>query len=254
MTRPELSLQGKTALITGATGGIGAKVAWVFASVGASVFLNGTSEEKLLELSELLRKEGVNTGYRAVDIRLPGAPEGLVKQMIGQMGKIDILVNAAGINRPQRSVDVTERNWNDVMDINLKATFFTSQAAAREMMTMGGGKIINISSEAGSVALPLRAAYCSSKGGVDQLTRTLALEWAPQQILVNAVAPTFVRTPFTEGMFKDESFLQYVLNHIPLGRLAEPEEVAYAALFLASDLANMITGHILAVDGGWTIS
>ena len=121
------------------------------------------------------------------------------------------------------------------------------------MIKRGGGKIINLSSQAGLIALPLRAAYCSSKGGVNQLTRTLAMEWAKHNILVNAVAPTFVLTPLTEGMLKDEDFKRYVLGNIPLGRMATPEEVAYAALFLASDLANMITGHILNVDGGWTI-
>jgi NAD(P)-dependent dehydrogenase (short-subunit alcohol dehydrogenase family) len=128
-----------------------------------------------------------------------------------------------------------------------------TQAAGKEMIKRGGGKIINISSQAGSVALPLRAAYCSSKGGVDQLTRTLALEWAKHKVLVNAVAPTFVETAFTAQMFQDEKFRKYVFESIPLGRMATPEEVACAALFLASNLANMITGHILAVDGGWTI-
>ena len=121
------------------------------------------------------------------------------------------------------------------------------------MITRGGGKIVNISSQAGLVALPLRAAYCSSKGALNQLTRTLALEWAPHKINVNAVAPTFVLTPFTEGMFQDADFKQYVLDSIPLGRMATADEVAWASLFLASDLANMITGHILTVDGGWTV-
>jgi NAD(P)-dependent dehydrogenase (short-subunit alcohol dehydrogenase family) len=148
---------------------------------------------------------------------------------------------------------VTEENWDAVLDTNLKAAFFLSQAAGKEMIKKNSGKIIHISSQAGLIGLPLRAAYCSSKGGINQLTRTLALEWAQNNILVNAVAPTFVLTPFTKGMFEDKDFLQYVLDSIPLGRMAEPEEVAYAALFLASDLANMITGHILTVDGGWTI-
>ena len=121
------------------------------------------------------------------------------------------------------------------------------------MIKSGGGKIINISSQAGIAALPLRAAYCSSKGGVNQLTRQLAYDWAKYNINVNAVAPTFVRTPLTESMLDDEAFKNYVLGSIPLGRMAEPEDVAYAVLFLASDLANMITGHILTIDGGWTI-
>lgn len=253
MKKPEFSLVGKVALITGASGGIGKAIASAFGVAGARVFLSGTSEEKLERVLAEMKAEGVEAVHKAVDITRSGAPQELVETVADTMGSIDILVNSAGINRPQNSVDVTEENWDAVLDINLKATFFTSQAAARFMIKQGGGKIINISSQAGIVALPLRAAYCSSKGGVNQLTRTLAVEWAKHNVLVNAVAPTFVVTPFTRGMFENKEFLSYVLDSIPLGRMAEPEEVAYAALFLASDLANMITGHILTVDGGWTI-
>jgi 2-deoxy-D-gluconate 3-dehydrogenase len=148
---------------------------------------------------------------------------------------------------------VTEKNWDDIMNINLKAMVFISQAAGKHMISKGGRKIINISSQAGLVALPLRAAYCSSKGGVNQLALTLALDWAKYNILVNAIAPSFVETALTAKMFEDPSFKQYVLDSIPLGRMAKAEEIAHAALFLASDLANMITGHVLSVDGGWTI-
>jgi len=131
--------------------------------------------------------------------------------------------------------------------------FFLCYAAGREMIKRKRGKIVNISSQAGMVALPLRAAYCSSKGGVNQLTRALAYEWAKYNINVNAVAPTFVRTPFTRNMFADKHFERFVMDSIPLGRMAQQEDVAYAALFLASDFASMITGHILSVDSGWTI-
>lgn len=253
MKAPELSLRNKVALVTGAAGGIGSAISRAFGAAGARVFLNGTKGEKLKDLAAPLQEAGVETAYKAIDITVSGAADELVAAVVQTMGSIDILVNSAGINRPQKSVDVTEENWDAVLDINLKATFFMSRAAGREMIERGGGKIINISSQSGQVALPLRAAYCASKGGVDQLTRTLALEWAPHNVLVNAVAPTFVLTPFTKGMFENKDFLKYVMDSIPLGRLAEPEEVAYATLFLASDLANMITGHILTVDGGWTI-
>jgi NAD(P)-dependent dehydrogenase (short-subunit alcohol dehydrogenase family) len=251
--KPELSLHNKVALITGAAGGIGKAIALAFGAAGARVFVSGTSIEKLQSLSATLKSEGVETAYKAADIRIVGSCTELVDSVVRTMGTIDILVNSAGINRPQKSVDVTEENWNAVLDTNLKAAFFLSQAAGKEMIKKNGGKIIHISSQAGLIGLPLRAAYCSSKGGMNQLTRTLALEWAQHNILVNAVAPTFVLTPFTKGMFEDESFLRYVVDSIPLGRMAEPEEVAYAALFLASDLSNMITGHVLTVDGGWTI-
>ncbi|MBI4963144.1 MAG: SDR family oxidoreductase [Desulfomonile tiedjei] len=248
-----MSLDNKVALITGAAGGIGKAISLAFGAAGARVFLSGTNEEKLKDLSAELRAEGVEAAYKAVDVRAVGGCRELVDAAVQTMGSLDILVNSAGINRPQKSEDVTEENWDAILDINLKATFFLCQAAAKEMMKKGGGKIVNISSQAGLIALPLRAAYCSSKGGVNQLTRTLAVEWAKDNILVNAVAPTFVVTPLTKGMFENKAFLDYVLGSIPLGRMAEPEEIAYATLFLASDLANMITGHILTVDGGWTV-
>ncbi len=254
MKGKEISLNGKVALITGAAGGLGGAIAWAYGAAGAKVFLHDLFEDKLKDITTAMAKEGIEPGFRAVDITAPGAPQKLVDAALAAMGRIDILVNSAGINRPEKSEDVSEKNWDDVMNINLRAMFFVSQAAGKHMIARGGGgKIINLSSQAGSVALPLRAAYCSSKGAVNQLTRTLALEWAKHRIVVNAIAPTFVETPFTAKMFEDADFKKYVLASIPLGRMVTAEEIANAALFLASDLSDMMTGHILAVDGGWTI-
>ena len=253
MKRPELSLENRSALITGASGGIGGAIAKTFAAAGAKLFLQGTSQEKLKPLLDELKAEGFACRAKAIVLSTPRDARELVDAAVGDMGRIDVLVNSAGINRPQKSEEVTEANWDDVLNINLKMLFFVTQAAGKEMIKQGGGKIVHISSQAGMVALPLRAAYCSSKGGVNQITRTLALEWAQHNINVNAVAPTFVGTPFTERMFQDEDFKKYVIDSIPLGRMATNDEVAHATLFLASDLASMTTGHILTVDGGWTI-
>ena len=250
MKKPELSLEGRVALVTGAAGGIGEAVVRNFSAAGVKVFLNAVNEEKLIRLSRSIGQEGIESEYLALDLTLEGAPEKLIVLVIRFMGGIDILVNCASIKRPQKAEEVSQKNWDDIMNINLRAVFFLSQAAGREMIKQGGGKIINISSQAGIVALPLRAAYCSSKGGVNLLTQNLAPEWAKHNINVNAVAPTFVRTPFTKGMFEDEDFKKYVIDNIPMGRMATPEEVAYAALFLASNLSNMITGHILMENGG----
>ena len=253
MKKPEFSLKGKTALVTGAGGGIGSAIAELFGSAGAELFLTATKEHKLKALSDKLSGQGVTNNYLAIDIRKSGAPEELMESVLHASGRIDILVNSAGINRPQKPEDVTEKNWDDVMDINVRSLFFISQAAGKEMIKQKSGKIINISSQAGIVALPLRSAYCSSKGAVNQLTRTMAYEWAPHNVTVNAVAPTFVETPFVREMFKDPDFKKYVLDSIPMGRMATVEETAYAALYLACDFANIITGHVLVVDGGWTI-
>lgn len=253
MKKPEYSLDNKVALITGAAGGIGEAIVELFAAAGARLFLNATKAEKLETLSDRLKPMNVECSHKALDITRPGAPRELVDAVVKEMGTIDVLVNCAGINRPEKSEDVSEKNWDDVFNINVRALFLVSQAAGRIMLKKRQGKIINMSSQSGSVALPLRAAYCASKGAVDQITRVLAYEWAPYNVQVNAVAPTFVETPFTRGMLANDDFKTFVIDSIPAGRMATPEEVAYATLFLATDSANIITGHILLVDGGWTI-
>ena len=253
MSRPEYNFEGKVALITGASGGIGSAVAELLGSAGARVFLAGTREDKLEQLTGQLRKRSIECAHLALDITAPGAPARLVEAAAKQWSRLDILVNAAGINRPQKAEEFSEENWDAVFNINLRALFLVSQAAGRKMIDQGYGRIVNISSQTGTVAIPLRAAYCSSKAAVDALTRSLALEWAPYNVTINAVAPTFVETPFVTEMFADADFKKYVLDSIPLGRLASAEEVAHAVIYLSSDYAAIVTGHVLLVDGGWTI-
>ena len=156
------------------------------------------------------------------------------------------------MNIPREALDVDEADWDAVMDVNLKGLFFMSQRAGRRMVNAGGGKIVNIASQNGVIGYYRRAAYCSSKAGVVNLTRVLALEWAPHGITVNAVGPTFILTPLTQSTFDDPALREDLLKRIPLGRVGRPEDVVGAVVFLASPAADLITGHTLLVDGGWT--
>lgn len=253
MSTTGFDFKGKRALICGASGGIGQACARSMAEAGARLFISGTQEAKLAPLNAELTALGSQCAHLALNLTEEGEPERLVAAAEAEMGGLDILVNAMGINRPQPALEVTGENWDAVMNINLRSLFFACQAAGRRMVAQGYGRIINISSQTGTVAIPLRAAYCASKAGVDLLTKELALEWAPNGVTVNAVAPTFVETPFVVEMFKDPAFKKYVLDSIPVGRMATPEEIAHSVLYLASDKAAIVTGHVLLVDGGWTI-
>jgi 2-deoxy-D-gluconate 3-dehydrogenase len=176
-----------------------------------------------------------------------------VDRALAELGRIDVLVNNAGLNVPRLAVDVTEEDWDRVLDVDLKGVFFTTQAVAKKsMIPRGGGKIVNIASIMGVVGYSYRAAYCSAKAGLVNLTRVLAFEWARHGITANAVAPTFVETPLTRPMFEDAAFKEDVLRRIPLGRLGTPEDIAGAVVYLASPAADLVTGHTLLVDGGWT--
>jgi 2-deoxy-D-gluconate 3-dehydrogenase len=164
-----------------------------------------------------------------------------------------LLVNNAGINVPRLALDVAEEDWDRVIDVNLKGAFFMAQAVAKAaLLPQGSGKVINIASQNGVVGMHHRAAYCSSKAGLVNLTRVLALEWAQYRINVNAVGPTFIDTLLTRPMFADPAFRDEVLRNIPLGRIGRPEDVVGAVVFLASPASDMVTGHTLLVDGGWT--
>lgn len=249
-----MSLSGKIALVTGAGSGIGKISAIQLAQIGAELVLLGRNEKKLAETSSQISKSAGKCKWYSVDVTKTKEISNSVQTIRKECGEIDVLVNSAGVNIPQKAEDVTIESWNTIMDTNLKGLFFCCQAVGRQsMIPRKQGVIVNISSQAGKVALPLRAAYCSSKGAVNQLTRVLAFEWAKYGVRVNAVAPTFVETPFTKEMLIDQEFKNYVMNKIPLKRLATPLEVANAVCFLATDQSSMITGAILPVDGGWTI-
>ena len=254
MVLPSMRLDGKVALVTGAGSGIGQAIALAVAEAGADC-VPTELPDKLADLEpvcEAIRQIGRRA--EPLPLRLPDQDsiDSLVAGALEKMGRIDILVNNAGVNIPRDALELTEADWDGVHNPNLKGMFFLSQRVAGEWMRDHGGKIVNMASQMGVVGYYKRAAYCSSKAGVVNLTRVLAIEWAKHKINVNAVGPTFILTPLTQSTFDDPTLREDLLKRIPLGRVGKPEDVVGAVVFLASPAADLITGHTLLVDGGWT--
>jgi len=242
-----MELRGKRTLVTGATGGLGWAIARALHARGAELVLTGRREDALEELRAELG-DGVHT--LPFDLAGAASAAGLAEQA----GEVDVLVANAALPGSGRYDDFSADEMDRALDVNLRGVFFSAQAGAAQMVRQGhGGKIVNIASIMGLVGSATSSvAYCASKGGVVNLTRVLAIEWASHNIQVNGVAPTFVRTPLTAGVFQNEAFLASVLSRTPNGKLATPEAIADAVVFLASPRADMITGTTLPVDGGWT--
>jgi len=249
-----MRLDDKVVVVTGAGSGIGRAIAIAAAEAGADC-VPCELPEKISDLEEVCEQiRGLGRKAVPLPLALPNLDsiDAMVEKAVEEMGRIDVLVNNAGVNIPRDALEVSEADWDRVMDVNLKGLFFMSQRAARKMVTTGGGKIVNIASQNGVIGYYKRAAYCSSKAGVVNLTRVLALEWAEHKINVNTVGPTFILTPLTQSTFDDPVLREDLLSRIPLGRVGQPEDVVGSVVFLASPAADMITGHTLLVDGGWT--
>lgn len=250
MTLPSFNLAGKVALVTGCNTGLGQAMAIALAEAGADVV--GINRSAPTEAEKAIKAAGRKFFDLRADVGQTDQLAGLVTQAVALAGRIDILVNNAGIIRRNDSIDFTEKDWDDVMDVNLKSVFFLSQAAARQFIAQGqGGKIINIASMLsfqGGIRVP---SYTSSKSGVLGLTKIMANEWAKHGINVNAIAPGYMDTNNTEAIRADTQRNAEILGRIPAGRWGLPEDMAGPVVFLASQASNYLQGHTMAVDGGW---
>jgi NAD(P)-dependent dehydrogenase (short-subunit alcohol dehydrogenase family) len=250
---PAFDVAGRIALVTGAARGIGRACALALARAGADVALGLRDASTGADVADAIRALGRRALPLQMDVAHPAEIEPAVAEAINHFGRLDILVNNAGIGPPNAAIAVTEADFDATVAVNLKGTFFVSQAVGRAMIAGGqGGRIVNLSSQAGFVALPTESVYCMTKAAIAHLTKCLAVEWAAHGINVNAVAPTFIRTPGTVKWLQDEDFRRDLLARIPLGRVGEPPDVAAAVVFLCSPAAAMITGSTLMIDGGWT--
>jgi NAD(P)-dependent dehydrogenase (short-subunit alcohol dehydrogenase family) len=242
-------LKGRSALVTGAGRGLGRAIADGLVEAGALVY--GTSRDQNTAKSIADR---YGTPAVVVEMTDTATVRRGVAELLDHSGGIDLLVNNAGVNVPKPAVEITEHDWDTVFDTNLRGTFFlTTELAKTWLSSSRRAAVVNVASQAGLVAIEERAAYGSSKAALIHLTKSLALEWAPNGIRVNAVAPTFVRTELTESTLSRPDWAHELKARIPMGRFGEPDDIVGAVVFLLSDAAGLITGHTIAIDGGYTV-
>jgi NAD(P)-dependent dehydrogenase (short-subunit alcohol dehydrogenase family) len=251
---PSLRLDGRVALVTGGSRGLGLGIALALAHAGADVALCARTLEDLENGAGLVRRLGRKAHLVPADLAKADEARRAVRETAEHYGRLDILVNGAGINLRQPADTFTEADWDLLMAVNLKGAFFACQEAAIAMRRQGKGKIINLGSLAFEIVLPNIALYATSKGGMRQMTKALALEWARDRINVNAIAPGRFWTQLTDAVFSKPDLYESAVSVVPWGRPGVPADLAGAALLLASDAADYITGQTIVVDGGWLIS
>jgi 2-deoxy-D-gluconate 3-dehydrogenase len=243
-------LDGRNALVTGSSRGLGAAIALALAEAGANVGLHGRSSAGELEC-EKIRKLGRKSFYYASDLAEADVPSALIQKTIAEFGSIDILVNNAGVIRRSPAAEFPMADWEELLAVNLSAVFRLSQLAGQQMLKAGQGKIVNIASVLSFQGGILVPAYAAAKGGVAQLTKALANEWAAKGINVNAIAPGYMATDNTSALRQDAQRSRQILERIPAARWGQPSDLAGAAVFLCSSASDYVHGHLLVVDGGW---
>lgn len=246
-----MELRNKVAIITGAARGIGRAIAEEFAKEGAKIIISDIDIDNCELLSDELKDQGYEASAIECDVTNKGDVANLLKKTIKKHQKIDILVNAASEEDVKPFFDVTEKEWDKIIDINLKGVFITTQLVSKKMAEHKEGKIINISSIAGEVGFTYTAAFCASKSGIINFTRELALELSEHNINVNTITSGVLPTKITKDILEDRKTKKSLLDNIPLKRMGKPKDIARAAVFLASEKSKYITGHNLVVDGGW---
>ncbi len=245
-------LENRVAVVTGGSRGIGKAIALAFAEAGATVVIAARNVDLLAEVVKEIEARGGKGSYVTTDLTRDEDIERLIRETVGRCGRLDILVNNSGISPfVKRSEEVTKEMWQDILQVNLLAPFLLCREAAGIMMKQNWGRIINVASVGGLLALPRQIAYCATKAALIEMTKVLAIEWAPKyNITVNAIAPGYVATDLTEGMRASEKISRNLLQRIPIKRFGEVDEIAGAALYLASESSGFTTGSVLVVDGG----
>ncbi len=245
-------LSGRVAVVTGAGRGLGRSMAIALAAAGADVVAASRTPTEIESLRDEVRAMGRRAEAITCDATNEEHCERLASETLSRLGRVDIILNNAGINIRKPVLELAPQEYRQVLATNLEGYFLCARAFGKHLVAQGHGKVINISSIMGRVALANQAAYASSKGAIEQLTKVLAIEWAPHNVQVNAIGPTYFETELTRPLFEDEERHDFITGRTPMGRWGQPHELAGAVIFLASDASNYVTGHTLMVDGGWT--
>ena len=244
-------LRGRVALITGGSRGLGAAAARALAASGAAVTICARNQDDLFAVRDEIAGSGCDVHAIIADVTDEAAVDDMVAETVRHFGRLDVLVNNAGKNIRKPALELTSAEFDEVLSLNLRSYFLCARAAGQVMVDQGYGRVINMSSILAAIGLPMQAAYASSKGAIGQLTRVLAIEWAPHGVTCNAIGPTYFETELTRPLYEDPERREFITSRTPMGRWGQPNELDGALIYLASQASAYVTGQTLYVDGGW---